>query len=108
VPDELAVAVLAGELPTREDQAVCLSVDGHDPAPSLLAALPETPGQVIALSQCPASDVPRLSISSYHVRNAAGAGEVSLARSRAAGATPVVETYEVSHDARGWRVIVLL
>lgn len=108
VPDELAVAVLAGELPTREDQAVCLSVDGHDPSQSLLAALPETPGQVIALSQCPASDVPRLAISSYHVRNASGAGEVSLARSRAAGATPVVETYEVSHDARGWRVIVLL
>ena len=108
VPDALAVAVLAGELPVRADQAICLSVDGHDPAPSLLAALPPSPGQVIALSQCPASDVPRLSISGYHVRTPGGAGDNSLARSRAAGATPLVDTYEVSHDARGWRVIELL
>jgi len=108
IPDALSVAVLAGELPTRADQAVCLSVDGHDPSPALLAALPPSPGQVIALSQCPASDVPRLSISAYHVRTAAGAGDISLSRSRAAGATPVVDTYEVSHDARGWRVIELL
>ena len=108
VPDALAVAVLAGELPVRADQAICLSVDGHDPAPSLLAALPPSPGQVIALSQCPASDVPRLSISGYHVRTPGGAGDISLARSRAAGATPLVDTNEVSHDARGWRVIELL
>lgn len=113
IPDALSVAVLAGELPTRVDQAICLSVDGHDPSPALLAALPSSPGQVIALSQCPASDVPRLSIAGYRVHTpsgagAGGAGEISLSRSRAAGATPVVDTYEVSHDARGWRVIELL
>jgi hypothetical protein len=37
-PDALAVAVLAGELPRSAEEAVCLSVDGADPAPSLLAA----------------------------------------------------------------------
>src|SRR5690606_8825205 len=108
VPDALSVAVLAGELPTRAGQAVCLSVDGHDPSASLLAALPPSPGQVIALSQCPASDIPRLSIHAYHVRAPSGAGNISLSRSRAAGEPPLVDTYEVSHDARGWRVVELL
>lgn len=109
-PDALAVAVLAGELPKRADQAICLAIDGHDPAPSLLAALPATPGQVISLSQCPAVDVPRLSIADYQVRAGAtnGAGNISLARVPEAGATPVVETYEVALSAKGWRVVELL
>jgi hypothetical protein len=109
-PDALAVAVLAGELPRRADQAICLAVDGHDPAPSLLAALPASPGRVIPLSQCPADDVPRLSIADYQLRAGAanGAGNISLARVPAAGATPVVETYEVTRSAKGWRVVELL
>ena len=109
-PDALAVAVLAGELPKRADQAICLAVDGRDPAPSLLATLPATPGQVIPLSDCPAEDVPRLSIADYQVRAGAtnGAGNISLARVPHAGATPVVETYEVAPSAKGWRVIELL
>lgn len=109
-PDALAVAVLAGELPKRADQAICLAIDGHDPAPSLLAALPATPGQVIPLSQCPAADVPRLSIADYQLRAGArnGAGNISLARVPNAGATPVVDTYEVTLSAKGWRVIELL
>jgi hypothetical protein len=109
-PDALAVAVLAGELPRRADQAICLAVDGHDPAPSLLAALPASPGRVIPLSQCPADEVPRLSIADYQLRAGAanGAGNISLARVPAAGATPVVETYEVTRSAKGWRVVELL
>jgi hypothetical protein len=107
-PDALAVAVLAGELPTRADQALCLSVDGHDPSSTLLAALPATPGRVIALSQCPTSDLPRLAIVDYRVRAASGAGSIGLSRAADAGATPIQETYEVSHNARGWRVIELL
>jgi hypothetical protein len=107
-PDALALAVLAGELPTRADQALCLSVDGHDPSPALLAALPPTPGQVIALSQCPASDLPRLAIADYRVRAPSGAGSISLSRAADAGATPVVDSYEVNRGAKGWRVIELL
>lgn len=107
-PDALAVAVLAGELPKRADQAVCLAIDGGDPSPALLAALPPTPGQVIALSQCPAVGLPRLSISDYRMRSPSGAGDIKLSRTSDAGATPVVDTYEVSHGARGWRVIELL
>lgn len=109
-PDALAVAVLAGELPRRADQSICLAVDGRDPAPSLLAALPASPGQVLPLSQCPAADVPRLSIADYQLRAGAanGAGSINLARVPAAGATPVVETYEVSLTAKGWRVVELL
>lgn len=107
-PDALAVAVLVGELPTRADQGVCLAIDGGDPSPALLAALPPTPGRVIALSQCPSAGVPRLSISAYHLRSPSGAGDIELSRATDAGATPVVESYEVSHGARGWRVIELL
>jgi hypothetical protein len=107
-PDALAVAVLAGELPTRADQALCLSIDGHDPSPALLAALPPTPGQVFALSQCPASDLPRLAITDYRIHAPSGAGSISLSRAAEAGATPIVETYEVSRNARGWQVIELL
>lgn len=109
-PDALAAAVLVGELPRRADQAVCLSVDGRDPSPALLAALPATPGPVIPLSQCPAADVPRLAIADYRVRTGAtnGAGSISLARAPEAGAAPVVETYEVGLGAKGWRVVELL
>lgn len=107
-PDALAVAVLAGELPTRADQALCLSVDGHDPAPSLLAALPPTPGRVIPLSQCPTADLPRLSIADYRVRAAGGAGSITLSRARNADAPPMLERYEVNHGAKGWRVVELL
>jgi hypothetical protein len=109
-PDALAAAVLVGELPTRADEAVCLSVDGHDPSPALLASLPAAPGPVIPLSQCPAADVPRLSIADYRVRPGAGngAGNISLARTPEAGATPTVETYEVNLAPKGWRVVELL
>lgn len=107
-PDALAVAVLAGELPTRADQALCLSVDGHDPSPALLAALPPTPGQVIPLSQCPTADLPRMSIADYRVHAAGGAGSITLSRARDAGAAPVPERYEVNHGAKGWRVVELL
>ena len=57
-----------------------------------------------------ADDVPRLSIADYQLRAGAanGAGNISLARVPAAGATPVVETYEVTRSAKGWRVVELL
>lgn len=108
-PDALVAAVLVGELPKRADEAVCLSVDGHDPSPALLASLPASPGPVIPLSQCPTADVPRLSVADYRVRPGTnGAGSISLARAPEAGAAPVVETYEVSPGKKGWRVIELL
>ena len=104
-PDALAVAVLAGELPMRGDQAVCLSIDGHDPAPSLLALLPPTPGMVLPASQCASRpELPLLAIHSYHA-DASGTGTIALQRRRDAGATPITETYEVSRNAAGWRVI---
>lgn len=107
-PDALAVAVLAGELPRSADEAVCLSVDGADPAPSLLAMLPASPGPVIALSQCPSGAIPRLAIHGYRSR-ASAAGAITLERAGSAGATPVAETYEVSRGRDGgWRVIELL
>lgn len=107
-PDALAVAVLAGELPRGAGSPVCLSVDGADPAPTLLASLPAPSGAVVALSQCPGSDVPRLAIHGYRARPS-GAGSIVLERSARAGATPVAETYEVSRGRDGrWRAVELL
>jgi hypothetical protein len=88
-PDALAVAVLAGELPTRAGQAVCLSIDDHDPAPSLMAMLPATPGTVWPVSQCASRpDLVRLAIGSYRAAPT-GAGTVVLARRRRATAPPL-------------------
>ena len=73
----------------------------------VLAALPAGPGRVIALSQCPATDVPRLAIASYRA-GPSGAGAITLERRTRAGAPAIAETYEVSRNDRGWRVIELL
>ena len=107
IPDALAVAVLAGELPADADGAVCLSVDGIDPAASLLERL-DTPGRVIPLSQCPTHALPRLWIHGYRTRGASGSGSITFERAADATAAPLVETYEVHHGERGWRVIELL
>jgi hypothetical protein len=106
-PAALAVAVLAGEVPTRAGRALCLSVDGTDPAPSLLAQL-RTPGRVVPLSQCPTADLPRLRIHGYRSRGGSGSGTITFERAPDAGSTPVVDTYEVHRGERGWRVIELL
>lgn len=109
-PDALAAAVLVAELPTHAGEAVCLSVDGRDPSPALLAALPASSGPVIPLSQCPAGSIPRLAVSDYRVHPGAanGAGSIHLSRTPEAGATAVVDTYEVNLGAGGWRVVELL
>ena len=76
-PDSLAVAVLAGELPTRSGQTVCLAVDGSTPSPALLAMLPASPGKVLPASQCGATtDAPTLEIHAYRP-TAAGATSVA-------------------------------
>lgn len=102
-PDALAVAVLAGELPLRANQAVCLAVDGHDPSPSLLTLLPPSPGKVLPASQCgQRADVPTLEIGAY--RRPKSGATIVLERRR--GAVVVIShTYAVRPDGDGWRVI---
>ena len=101
-PDALARAVLTGELPTRAGQSVCLSVDGHDPAPALLASLPATPGEVLPASRC-APGTPTLAIHDYRA-HAQGAGSIVLDRLRD-GRVLVSHRYDVRPDAAGWRVV---
>ena len=105
-PDALARAVLAGELPTRAGQAACRSVDGHDPAPSLLAALQgHTPGRVLPASRCPAdAATPTLAIHDYRPRGATPAGTITLDRVRG-GRLLIRHGYDVRPDAGGWRVV---
>jgi hypothetical protein len=92
---------------SRAGRALCLSVDGTDPAPSLLAQL-RTPGRVVPQSQCPTADLPRLRIHGYRSRGGSGSGTITFERAPDAGSTPVVDTYEVHRGERGWRVIELL
>ena len=102
-PDALAGAVLAGELPTRAGESVCLSVDGRDPAPALLATLPPTPGAVVPASRC-APGTPTLAIHDYRPHAANGAGTIVLERTRTGGMS-VTHQYDVRPDEGGWRVI---
>lgn len=99
-PDTLAIAVLAGELPTRADQTVCLEVDNHDPAPAFLAALPASPGKVLPASQCAFEKWPVLAINNYRPED----GKITLERRRDA-ALLLSQTYDVRPQGDGWRVI---
>lgn len=106
-PDALAVAVLAGELPTRAGQAICVSVDGRDPSSTLLAALPPAPGRVVPASQCrPQARLPLLALGDYRAARTR-AGSIVLERRR--GSTLLAsQRYQVRQDAAGWRVIELI
>ncbi|MEO6137035.1 MAG: hypothetical protein ABIP11_00020 [Luteimonas sp.] len=102
-PDSLAVAVLAGELPTRADQSLCLEIDGHDPSLSLLAALPASPGRVIPVSRCAGSPQwMTLAIRAY--RRTGNSGSIVLDRKRGAHLI-VTHHYDVRPEGAGWRVI---
>lgn len=105
-PDALVVAVLAGELPTRAGQVACLSVDGGDPSPALLARLAaKTPGQLLPASRCPArADAAALAIHDYRPRAGGQAGPIVLDRLRG-GRVLVRHEYDVRPDAGGWRVV---
>lgn len=103
-PDALAVAVLAGELPTRAGQSVCLSVDGGDPSSQLLSALTASPATVLRASQCSRrTDMQMLLVGPYRPMHS-GAGTIGLQRRR--GTTTLsLRTYDVRPEAGGWRVI---
>ncbi len=102
-PDSLAVAVLAGELPTRADQSICLAIDGRNPSPSLLASLPASPGLVLPISQCArSSQGMRLEIRAY--RRTGNSGSIVLDRKRGAHLI-VTHHYDVRPEGAGWRVI---
>ena len=102
-PDSLAVAVLAGELPTRADQSLCLAIDGHDPSSSLLTALPASPGRILPVSQCTQSPQwMTLAISAY--RRTGNNGSIVLERKRGAYLT-VTHHYDVRPEGDVWRVI---
>lgn len=102
-PDALAVAVLSGELPSHAGQTICLSVDGHDPSPSLLGALHAPAGVVVPASRCPASPQQlALAITAY--RTSGATGTIQLSRRR--GATVIAtHHYDVRPEGSGWRVV---
>jgi hypothetical protein len=102
-PDTLAVAVLAGELPKHAGQAVCLSIDGHDPSPRLLGMLPSVPGTVVPRSQCQ-SQSGRQSLAIGDYRRAGHGGTITLERRRGQ-AIVVAHTYDVRPEGNGWRLV---
>lgn len=107
-PDSLAVALLRGELPARAGEIACLAIDGGDPAPSLLAALPPSPGRVLPVSRCPATPAGGaaaevVAVGRYEA-NAEGIGTIFLQRRRVGGKA-VPQWYEVRPEGEGWRII---
>jgi hypothetical protein len=103
VPNSLAIAVLAGELPTRAGQSVCLAIDEGDPSGALLAALPPSAGKVLPASQCAARpDLQTLAIGNFR-RSGAG-GTITLERRRGT-ALIATSTYDVRPEGSGWRVV---
>ncbi|WP_166212780.1 DUF2007 domain-containing protein [Cognatiluteimonas telluris] len=102
-PDTLARAVLSGELPTHAGQRVCLAVDGADPRPSLLAALPATPAQVLPASQC-AHDATLQILSIHGYRPGKPTGTIVFDRRRG-DRIVVSHQYDVRPDGAGWRVV---
>ena len=102
-PDALARAVLAGELPTRPNQSVCLGVDGGDPSPALRAALPASPGAVLPVSKCDATPaVQTLLVRDFRWNGRTGT--IVLERRRGARLL-VSHTYDVRPQGTGWRVV---
>lgn len=107
-PDSLVVALLRGELPRQAGDVACIAVDGRDPSPALLAALPPSPGRVLAASQCPAKvegqpAAQLIAIGRYEA-NAAGTGTIFMQRRRI-GAKGVPQWYDVRRDGEGWRIV---
>lgn len=109
-PDSLALALLRGELPTRAGAVLCLAIDGRDPQPALLAALPPTPGTVLPVSRCPAAAAgdgalpPQIIAIGKYEANAKGAGTIFMNRRRIGG-RGVPQWYDVRRDGEGWRII---
>ena len=101
-PDTLAMAVLSGELPRHAGQAVCLSIDGHDPSPALLAMLPSVADTVFPASQCQAHPERQLlAVGDY--RRSGNGGTITFERRR--GAVVVPHHYDVRREGSGWRVV---
>ncbi|WP_051176204.1 hypothetical protein [Luteimonas mephitis] len=107
-PDSLAIALLRGELPRRAGDVACIAIDGADPSPALLAALPPTPGRVLPASQCPATaeggPAAQLVAVGKYEANASGTGTIFLQRRRV-GAKGVPQWYDVRREGDGWRIV---
>jgi len=101
-PDTLAMAVLSGELPKRAGDAICLSIDGHDPSPALLSMLPSIPGTVLPASHCTAHPE-RQSLAVGDYRRSGGGGTITFERHR--GAVVIPHHYDVRPEGNGWRVV---
>src|SRR3546814_10634909 len=107
-PDSLTVALLRGELPLLADDVTCISVDGLDASPALLAALPPSPGRLLPLSECPATAkgtrAARVIAVGKYEANEAGTGTIFLQR-RDVGGHAVPQWYNVRRDGEGWRIV---
>jgi hypothetical protein len=101
-PDTLVMAVLSGELPSHAGQPVCLSVDGRDPSPALLAKLPSPPGTVLPASQC-AAHPERQSLAVGDYRRSGRGGTITFERRR--GPVVIPHHYDVRPEGKGWRLV---
>lgn len=99
VPTALARLLVADTLDRRKPAQACISVDGGDPPPALLQALPAKPATLLPASACPDKGALVIAVSDYRT-DGSGSGEVQLAVGSDAPRVLAVE-----RDGTAWRVL---
>lgn len=98
VPTALATALVAEALSGKPATQACVSVDGGDPSPSVLAAVRAGNTRLFAQSACPDTGAVRIAIRDY-LTDGSGSGTVQLHVGDGAA-----QTFEASRIERDWQL----
>ena len=99
VPTALAKLLVTDTLERRKPSRACIAVDGGDPSPALLRALPASPAALFPASACPDKETLAIAVDNY-LTDGSGSGEVQLT---VGGGKPRV--LEVERNGAAWRVL---
>jgi hypothetical protein len=99
VPTALATLLVTDTLERRKPARACITVDGSDPSPALLRALPASPAALFPASACPDKETLAIAVDNY-LTDGSGSGEVQLT---VGGGKPRV--LEVERNGTAWRVL---
>lgn len=99
VPTALAQLLVVDTLERRKPAQACIAVDGGDPSPALLQALPTRPAALFPASACPGNDALAIAVADYRT-DGSGTGEVQLV---VGNSQPRV--LEVQRNGTVWRVL---
>lgn len=97
VPTALAAKLVGDALEQQHPAQACLQVDGGDPSPKLLQALPAGPTRLFPASACPDTRALTIAVRDY-MTDGSGRGEVSLQTGTR------MRTLQVQRNGRDWSV----